>query len=105
MNTGELFAFRMRQLRKARGLSLEALAARTTSSVAAVGSWERGHRAATAEKADEVARALGASLGRMLDPDCPLGAVFLTPCGNCQGRPPAGYRCLSCGLETTESAA
>jgi transcriptional regulator with XRE-family HTH domain len=100
MNAAQLFGQRLRAVRKARKLSIAALSSWIGVCDTYVGFIERGERNVTVEMADRLARSLGVPLGRLLNPGIPMSAL-LDPCGNCGDRPPIGYRCLSCGLQTT----
>ena len=93
---GEHFGRQVRQAREARGLTARALAAMCGRTQGWVTLLEGVHRETRVEDADALARALGVPLLSLLDPG--------VPCEHCQGLPPAGYRCLTCGTQTARRA-
>lgn len=92
LTAAQSFGRRVRRARKARNLSTYDLGSLTGMSQGWVSTIERAERNATVELADRVARALDVTVLSLLTPD--------GPCGNCRDKPPAGYRCLSCGADT-----
>jgi len=93
---GEFFGQQVRKARKARGLSSHALATMCGRSPGWVVLIEGVKRDTRIEDAVMIARVLGVPLLSLICPD--------TPCGNCQGLPPAGFRCLTCGTQTPQGA-
>jgi len=91
---GEHFARQVRQVRKARGLSSHTLAAMCGKTQGWVVLIEGQKRETKVEHADLLARVLGVPLLPLIDPG--------TRCGHCQGWPPAGYLCLTCGTQTPQ---
>jgi len=59
----------LERIRKAKGMSLEELAAASKTKYATIYAWEKGIRKAGAEKARPVARALGVSIEELLGDD------------------------------------
>ena len=96
MNAGEHFARQVRQARKARGLTTRTLAAMCGRSQGWVTLIEGEKRETRVEDAVLIARKLGVPPLSLIDPG--------TPCDHCQGLPPAGYRCLTCGAQTARRA-
>ena len=94
ITAGEFFGQQVRNARKARGLSAHTLAAMCGRSQGWVVLIEGQKRETKVEHADLLARKLGVPLLSLIDPE--------VPCGTCQGWPPAGFRCLTCGTQTPQ---
>ena len=72
MNTKEIFARNLRQLRSAKGLSQEALADEAKIDRTYVSALERCNYAASIETIDKLAKCLGVEPYQMLMPDLPI---------------------------------
>lgn len=88
---------KVRMLRRKRGLSLRALAEETTRtgrpvSVDALNKIELGVRRIDVDDLFAIARAFNISPAVLLEP--PEG------CTVCEGEPPTGFQCRSCGAES-----
>jgi transcriptional regulator with XRE-family HTH domain len=82
------FSDALARARRVQGLSVRALAAKADVSFSTVSRMESGGVGFHFDHAARVAQALGYTL-----------AEFLTaePCGTCDGAPPAGFTCNTCG--------
>ena len=98
-SVSERVADRVRAIRRAKGLTAQALADRAPGLTAqAVSNIETGRRdkdgrrrrAVTVDELMELADALGVTAWQLLaaDPEC----------GTCHGSPPQGFCCLACGV-------
>jgi transcriptional regulator with XRE-family HTH domain len=75
LDTSDIFAKRIEELRTAKGLSQAELAKKFGTSAAIVGRYERGGSTPSIEVARKIADALEVTLDYMTDPDSKLDAV------------------------------
>lgn len=97
MDIHDRLAHRLRQLREARGLSLDALAARSGVSRSNISLIERAGSSPTATVLDKLSVALGVTLASLFEDDVPAGAPPPSPLARAAEQPlwtdPAsGYR-------------
>ena len=83
-----LFAARLRRMRHARSWSLAALAEKSGVSSAGLSNIENSKADPGLSTVARIARAFDIPLGEM---------VSDSPCGQCDGKPPAGFICADCG--------
>lgn len=92
------FSEQMTKMRAVRGVSLRQLSARMDAhgwpmALATLQKVESGFRRITLDDAVAIAKVLEMKL--------PAGmADLFSPCGTCNGAPPAGFSCKACGLES-----
>lgn len=94
MTPNEVLAANMRRLRKTRGWTQKELGSRWGVSLQVVNSLETGHRGRefSVNEAVAVAGIFGLPVADLLMP--------VLPCTTCQGAPPAGFTCRTCGAES-----
>jgi putative transcriptional regulator len=79
----------LRELRRERGWSQQDLAGRANVSQSMISAVEAGRK----HPGDGIAKALAAALG------VTVTAFRAGRCGHCEGAPPDGYSCMTCGKE------